>query len=134
EAVRFPQGMTAWLLCRYDDVRAALIDGERLSSVDAPSRHLLDDYDLGSPAEPGALLRSDGAAHARLRSRLQGEFTVRRMDAFAPQVQSIIDRQIARMTATGRADLVADFANPVSAHAVGALLGVPPADRDSFVT
>jgi cytochrome P450 len=135
QAVQFPQGMPAWLLCRYSDVRAALIDSERLSSVDAPSRHLLDDYDLDSPVEPGALLRSDGQAHTRLRSRLQGEFTVRRMSDFAPTVQSIVSGQIDRMLEAGSAgDIVAGFARPVSAHAIGALLGVPPQDRDSFVT
>ncbi len=135
QAVQFPQGMPAWLLCRYSDVRAALIDSERLSSIDAPSRHLLDDYDLGAAAEPGALLRSDGTSHTRLRSRLQGEFTVRRMSDFAPEVESIISSRVDHLLESGSGcDLVADFAKPVSAHAIGALLGVPPHDRDSFST
>lgn len=135
QAVQFRHGLPAWLLCRHSDVRAALIDSERLSSVDAPSRHLLDDYDLGSPVEPGAILRSDGHAHTRLRSRLQGEFTVRRMNDFEPEVQAIISGRIEQMLEAGSsADMVADFAKPVSAHTIGALLGVPSKDRDSFAT
>lgn len=60
---------------------------------------------------------------------------MRRIDTFATSVQSIIDSSVDQMLQAGTtADLVSDVAQRVSAHSIGALLGVPAAHRDSFLT
>jgi cytochrome P450 len=133
--VRCPRGIDAWLVTRYDNVRQVLADATGFSSIDAPFGHLTDSWNLGSPPEPGSLIRSDGATHGRLRRRLAKEFTASRMDAYRPYLEGIVDGQI-DMLQGKRADLPVDlydaFALPVAALAICELLGMPASDRAGF--
>lgn len=131
--VRCPRGIDAWLVTRYGDVRRVLADPGHFSSVDAPFGHLTDSWELGSPPDPGALIRMDGDGHLRLRRRLAKEFTVRRMQAFRPRLQAVVDAQLDSLAGSdGPVDLYAAFALPVGALAICELLGVPTADRGAF--
>ncbi|MFE4516974.1 cytochrome P450 [Kitasatospora sp. NPDC056783] len=129
--VRCPAGMDAWLVSRYEDIRAVLAD-PRLSSRGAGSMHMLPSYDRADPP-PGSMIQLDGEEHTRLRRLLIGEFTVRRLAALRPAVQRITDRHIDAMLAAGPgADLVRDFALPIPSQLICELLGVPYADHDAF--
>ncbi|MFJ6620123.1 cytochrome P450 [Kitasatospora sp. NPDC091335] len=128
--VRCPAGMDALLVSRYEDIRAVLAD-PRLSSRGAGSMHMLPSYDRRDPP-PGSMIQLDGEEHARLRRLLIGEFTVRRVEALRPSVQRITDRRIDAMLAGSSADLVRDFALPMSSLVICELLGVPYDDHEAF--
>lgn len=126
---RSPGG--AWVLTRYEDVRAALED-ERLGN--APARHavvhernraryvcadvaaniipFLDPPDHAAPRR--ALAR---AFHERLRRR-------------PPELSGIADHLVAQWHDHAVRDVVADLASPLAVHVVSTLLGVPRADFD----
>ncbi|GAA4216487.1 cytochrome P450 [Actinocatenispora rupis] len=129
--VLLPDGSTPWLLTRHADVRAAMSD-PRLSADDRdPAYPRL----VGAPRVSGWLsfLRMDGAAHARLRRMLIGEFTVRRVDAMRPGVQAAVDRLLDALADRPQpADLLDAFALPLPSMVICQLLGVPYADREFF--
>ncbi|MFI9381799.1 cytochrome P450 [Kutzneria sp. NPDC052558] len=129
--VRCPAGMDAWLVSRYEDIRAVLAD-PRLSSRAASSQHMVPGYDFERSPNPGQIIQLDGEEHSRLRRMLIGEFTVRRMEALRPYIQRITDEHIDAMVAKPEADLVADFALPIPSLVICEMLGVPYADRAAF--
>ncbi|WP_370971032.1 cytochrome P450 [Amycolatopsis sp. cg9] len=130
--VRCPAGMDAWLVTRYQDVRAVLAD-RALSSRGASSVHVNPNADLDEEVSPGSIIQLDGAAHSRLRKKVIAEFTVRRVEALRGYVQELVESHLDAMLAKpGRADLVADFALPIPSLVICELLGVPYADRSRF--
>ncbi|WP_370948779.1 cytochrome P450 [Amycolatopsis sp. cg5] len=130
--VRCPAGMDAWLVTRYDDVRA-LLSERTMSSRGASSVHVNPNADLTEEVLPGSIIQLDDQAHSRLRKMVIAEFTVRRMKTMRGYVQDLVDSHLEAMLAKpGTADLVADFALPIPSLVICELLGVPYADRARF--
>lgn len=134
---RLPSGVEAWLVTRYGDAREALADG-RLSKN--PEHHAEDakgKSKTGIPGERSAnvmthLLNIDPPDHTRLRRLVSKAFTPRRVAEFAPRVQELTDGLIDRFAASGKADLIHDFAFPLPIYAICDLLGVPREDQDDL--
>src|SRR5579859_5496329 len=80
--VVMPRGNRAWMITRYEDVRAALADPR-----------LLKDPRKLAGSGPGALgshlLSTDPPDHTRLRKLVMAAFTARRVEALRPRVVSI---------------------------------------------
>jgi cytochrome P450 len=88
-----------------------------------------------SPPTPGVFIAMDPPDHTRLRKKLIGAFTVRRMKQLEEHIITIVDQQldeVARMAPP--IDLVTAFALPVPSLVICELLGVPYADRATFQT
>ncbi|MFI6326207.1 cytochrome P450 [Nonomuraea sp. NPDC050556] len=135
--VTTPLGVDAWLVTRYEDVRAVLGDSERFII----GRHGLVQNPAAPPLSPeelaelraGNLLAFDPPEHTRLRRMLTGEFTVRRMRRLEPRIEQIVEDHLDAMEAAGSpADLVSDFALPIPSLVICELLGVPYEDRGGF--
>ena len=122
-------GQPAWVVSRYQDIRAALLD-PRLSADTIP--------DLLKPASPDSTVpvmfaRIDDPEHHRLRRMMTRDFTFRRCESMRPQIQELVDQHLDDMIRTGPpADLVRDFALPVPSLVIALLLGVPPEDLGFF--
>lgn len=122
-------GAPAWVVSRYQDIRAALVD-PRLSADTIPAAI----RPGGSSATaPVMFARVDDPEHHRLRRMVTGNFTFRRTEAMRPQIQELVDRHLRDMIDKGPpADIVRDFALPVPSLVIALLLGVPAEDLGLF--
>ncbi|MFD8500567.1 cytochrome P450 [Amycolatopsis sp. NPDC059657] len=128
--VRMWNGTTAWVVTRYDDIRAILAD--RRFSADG-TRDGFIQFAPGVNAQVSTFIRMDDPEHARLRKMLARNFTVRRAESMRPEIQRITDDHVNRLLSLGPpADLVTEFALPVPSLVISRLLGVPYEDADLF--
>jgi cytochrome P450 len=78
------------------------------------------------------MLFLDGATHARLRGLCSAAFTSRRVQGLKDQIQDIADDLIDKVAASGRMDVIGDFAAPLPAIVTAALMGLPIADHEQL--
>ena len=129
--VDLPGNGRAWLITRYEDVRAALAD-PRLAK---DPRKRFPDWDPGPMQAMFNLhmLNLDPPDHTRLRRLVQKAFTPGRVAALRPRVQEIAAALLDEAAAPdGVTDLLDAYAFPLPITVICELLGVPVADRDSF--
>ncbi|MGW0337300.1 cytochrome P450 [Streptomyces sp. NPDC003011] len=128
--VRLWDGSTPWLVTRYEDQRALLLDPRVSADISRPG------YPLQAPSNGKnniSFILMDDPEHARLRRMVTAPFAVKRVEALRPGVQKIVDDLIDGMLAAGGpVDLVEAFALPVPSLVICQLLGVPYADHDFF--
>ena len=132
--VRDPNGLEYWLVSRYDEARAALAD-ERLSKDPRRAWDALRAAGMvsGEPGEATFDLHStDPPDHTRLRALVAKGFTAGRVERLRPRVGEIAADLLSSLAGRESADLVEEFAYPLSLTVIAELLGVPVADRDRF--
>lgn len=123
------QGNPVWVVSRYRDIRAALVD-PRLSAKTIPDSIMPKDDDNKVPV---MFARTDDPEHHRLRRMMTSNFTFRRCESMRPQIQDMVDHYLGQMIEHGApADLVREFALPVPSMVIALLLGVPPEDLELF--
>jgi cytochrome P450 len=123
------QGNPVWVVSRYQDIRAALVD-PRLSAKTIPDAIMPTDADNKIPV---MFARTDDPEHHRLRRMMTSNFTFRRCESMRPQIQEMVDHYLGEMIDSGApADLVREFALPVPSLVIALLLGVPPEDLGLF--
>ncbi|HSU62911.1 MAG TPA: cytochrome P450 [Burkholderiales bacterium] len=125
-------GLRAWILTRYEDVKAACLDLEGLSS------DRLTPFFAASPeAKRMAALQAcltrwmvfrDPPDHTRLRRLAARVFNVRSMQALKPGIESTTQWLLERIGERESFDFVAEFASPLPALVIMDMLGVPRAD------
>jgi len=114
----------AWILSRYDDVRAALTNPVFTTRSYARQTEPL----LGK-----TLIQLDGREHALHRGLLTPSFregSIR--ERFESLIQGSIDELIGAVAARGEADLVNDVVVHLPVRIMVGLLGLPGEDRDRF--
>ncbi|MDI3288731.1 cytochrome P450 [Polyangium sp. 15x6] len=135
----FPDGHEGWLVTGYDAVRKLMADTRFSSRQDIGILHV--PYEVPgmpaitepSPQVPGVFIAMDPPDHTRLRSRLTGAFTVKRMKMLEEQIIDIAERQLDDLSRLPPpVDLVKEFALPVPSLVICELLGVPYTDRGTF--
>jgi cytochrome P450 len=127
-----PPGVPAWLVTRYDDVKALLGD-PRLSK---DMERFLPGPALPSEHLRGVLTRnmlaSDPPAHTRLRRLAAREFTARRVEILRARIAGLADGLLELLGDAGTADLMEAFAAPLPVMVICELLGVPQEDAATF--
>lgn len=127
--VSVPYGDDAWLVTRWDDVKAVL-DDPRFSRAAAA---LSDEARLTPTPIRTSILGMDPPEHTRLRRLLGGVFSGREVEKLKGMVTETAGRLIDEMIKKGPpADLVEQFVMPFSGLVICELLGVPFEDRDDF--
>lgn len=133
--VRLPAtgGGHAWLVTRYDDVRAVL-DDVRFSRAAS--------YAPEAPrfpglfqAPPGMIISLDPPEHTRLRTLVAQAFSVERIENMRPRVRELVDELLDSAdadAATAPVDLLGRFTFPLALTVIAELLGVPPEDQQRF--
>ncbi|TAM67282.1 cytochrome P450 [Mycobacterium sp.] len=123
------QGNPVWVVSRYQDIRAALVD-PRLSAKTIPDSIMPTDAENKVPV---MFARTDDPEHQRLRRMMTSNFTFRRCESMRPHIQDMVDHYLGQMIDNGApADLVREFALPVPSMVIALLLGVPPDDLELF--
>ena len=123
-----------WALTRWDDVWNAASDWETFASDP--------DHYAETDSEPTELMPRwmmdfgifylDPPRHNRMRSLLAKTFTPRRIDSLEPTVRDLARRLLTDVRDAGRCELMHDYAAPLATQVIGALLGVPAAERWQF--
>src|SRR6185369_510214 len=126
-----------WLVSRYADVFAALRD-HRLSSAqlaEVMGRLPEGEREEARPLRDiltNRLLLTDDPDHRRIRMLMQLAFTPRQVERMREEIQLTIDELLEPCQGSGGLDLIADFADPLPAHVIAAMLGIPARDRQLF--
>ncbi|WP_134662811.1 MULTISPECIES: cytochrome P450 [unclassified Amycolatopsis] len=135
----FPDGHEGWLITGYEAVRQVMSDARFSNRLDLGVVHV--PYETPgmpvatepSPQIPGLFISMDAPDHTRLRRKLTGAFTVKRMKQLEDGIIAITEQQLDAVAQLAPPiDLVREFALPVPSLVICELLGVPYADRETF--
>jgi cytochrome P450 len=126
-------GREAWLITRFDDAYAVLRDRRTSDDSSHPNFPSLS-RGRPMPMVTRSFSRMDGREHARLRKMVMPTFSASQVERMRPDIQRIVDEQIDHLLATERpADLVAEYAQPVSITVLSDVLGIPREDMDFYL-
>ncbi|GGZ25542.1 cytochrome P450 family protein [Streptomyces poonensis] len=134
--VETPDGVRAWVVTRYNDVRTALADprlsrdigklygslgrqlGVELKTTDEISNHLAN---------------SDPPRHTPLRKALSFAFTPKRVRGLREGWPKVVDDLLDEMESTGNRDLNTGLSEPLPIVTIAQLMGVPASDWPRFL-
>ncbi len=121
----------AWVVTGYQEVVTVL---HKFSADRTPTPDHLAAMGLGALAPIAQvmvkqMLFMDAPAHTRLRGLCAAAFTSRRIEHLRAQIHDIADDLVDRVIASGRMDVVGDFASPLPAMVTARMLGVPVEDH-----
>lgn len=130
DPVHWSPRLKAWVLTRYDDVRAVLLDREVSSDRLRPFFATLPGAEA---ARIGEIIRylshwmvfRDPPEHTRLRRLTSKIFHLQSMNAMRPQAETLAAWLLERIGSRMEVDFIADFAGPLPALVIMAMLGVP---------
>jgi len=129
DPVHWDEEHQVWVLTRYADVAAALVNptlvrggGEVTVETDDPLHRVL----------TRMMLFSEPPRHTRLRSLANRAFTPRRVEGMRPRIQAIVDELFEAIGGRRELDLIADLAYPLPVIVISEMLSLPRADIDRF--
>jgi len=133
DPVHWSDSLKAWVITRYDDVRAVALDRAMSADRVRPFFNVLPPEEQRRLADLGHYLTlwavfKDAPDHTRLRGLMNRAFTPRAVEALRPNIERLVDDLIDAIVARGSADLIADFAYPLPASVIMDMLGVPRSD------
>src|ERR1700691_253445 len=134
DPVHWDPTMTAWVVTGYPEAITVL---KNYSADRTPPPAYLEQLGL-SFMKPFAevmlqqMMFMDGARHSRLRDICAAAFTPRRVEELRTVIECIADELIDKVIASGRMNIIADFANPLPAIVTAKLLGVPIEDHEQL--
>lgn len=130
DPVHWSPRLKSWVLTRYDDVRQVLLDREVSSDRMRPFFATLPGPEA---ARIGDIVRylstwmvfRDPPEHTRLRRLTSKVFNLQSMNAMRPAAEALAEWLFERIGGRTDIDFVADFAGPLPALVIMAMLGVP---------
>lgn len=134
EPIFFWEPLGAWIVTRYDDVKAVLEDTTRFTQkgILAPSPEgfapEVTEVLHGGRAKLNVtpmLGNFDGPDHRRLRQAIHRSFTPRRVRLLEPDLRAIVDECLDEMIGQGEADVIETLTCRVPIRAVFLLSGFP---------
>jgi pimeloyl-[acyl-carrier protein] synthase len=137
--VYFSERLNGWIVTRYADVSAGLLDKRLISRrrVESFSRRL-DPTDQDRMAALQRHLEKwignmDPPDHTRLRALVNKAFTPRMVQELAHSIESIASRLLDAAQAKGEMEFVRDFAYPLPATVIATMLGIAAEDQHRFI-
>lgn len=125
------EGLSVWLVTRWEDARAVL--GSPAFSVDPRHPGAPTDRAGQQQFPPGVFFSHDDPVHARMRRTVTREFMIKRVDALRPAIARLTGEILDDLTKReGPVDLVEHFSMPLPFLVICELLGVPYEDYAYF--
>ena len=122
DPVHYSRLAGGWVLTRYEDAQAVLLDHRRFSNMQGRS-------DYGQDA---SMLDLDPPDHTRLRSLVSKAFTPRTVAKQEPRVQQIVDELLEAAGEQDCLDLIEVLAFPLPVIVIAEMIGVPTEDLEQF--
>lgn len=107
-----------WVLSRFEDLRALLLDHAHFSSA------------IMSDELP--MLSDDPPRHSHLRALVNKAFTPARIEALRPEIEVLARQLVGALPAGTEVDVVGALTTPLPVAVIGRLLGVPEVDHPRF--
>ncbi|MFJ9752635.1 cytochrome P450 family protein [Streptomyces chartreusis] len=129
---RMPKGELIWLVIGYSEARQVLADDRFVQDarrLGGTSTSRVPNTRSGFSLDRN-LLNLDPPDHTRLRRLVSAAFSERSARLMKPFVKEACQNALAAMDPHTSADLIAEYATPVSLHTICHLLAVPAADRE----
>ncbi|MFI7123136.1 cytochrome P450 [Amycolatopsis sp. NPDC049868] len=136
--VRLPNGLSCWLVTRYDDVRLVLADPRFASDTrQYPQAWEQVDWRSASTDMLAAFGRnlssSDPPEHGWLKAPIAAFFTPARAKARAPRIREVAELFLGAIPSGERIDLIAEYTVPVAVTVMCETYGIPECDRGTFL-
>ncbi|ATL68423.1 cytochrome P450 [Nocardia terpenica] len=129
--VATPDGPPAWLVTRYGDVRAGLLDG-RLSTNQRHARG--NDYRGFSVPEPlDTFLNGEANDLDRLRRAVTSEFQPRRLGEWRTRAAAMLEPMLEKLDGATEFDLVEQVTVPLPAAVLTDVLGLSDTTHDQLL-
>jgi hypothetical protein len=130
DPVHWSPRLKSWVLTRYDDIKAVCLDKEVSSDRLRPYFATLPGAEA---ARIGQIIRylthwmvfRDPPEHTRLRRLTSKVFNLQSMNAMRPAAEELVQWLLERIGGRREIDFVAEFAGPLPALVIMAMLGVP---------
>lgn len=129
EPVFYSPLFDAYVLTRYDDVLTVLKDTARFSSTDSLhsvinyTPEVIDVLRQGFPFV--SLITSDGDLHKRLRAPFAKVFAPDQLQVIERSIHTVANRLVDSFVHDGRADILAQFAYPLTLEVIFTIYSVP---------
>ncbi len=129
-------GLGHYVVTRYDDVESILLDRETFAAANAsaplfpPCAEAQEILKAEGYKRVPTLNNADPPRHAPMRKAVFTCMSRRRLIALEPEVRHHARRLIEALVRRPEADLVAELAYPLPAHAAMGLIGIPQQDID----
>ena len=121
--VFFNEKFRFYALSRYEDCSAAVRDFKTFSSASGTSLEEL-------KAQVQLLINTDPPVHSKMRHLIAGMFTPAKVAPLEDAVRSLAKELLAPHLASGRIDIISDFAAKLPMAIICRLLGFPREDED----
>ncbi len=121
--VHYNRKRNAFILCRYEDVRAAARNDALLSNRDGVVR---------ARFEVPVLLNMDRPRHTELRRKALPGFTRGALEGWAPTVDRMAAELVTGLLDDPGSDVVEHLAVPLPMRMIAHILGIPPEDEAFF--
>ncbi|MFE9322053.1 cytochrome P450 [Nocardia sp. NPDC052278] len=130
--VRTPDGPPAWLVTRFADVRAGLLDNRLSTQPRYAGETDYRGFVVPSPLDLG-FLESEPEDHARLRRAVTAELSPRRLAEWARTAPELVSACLSEVDSGGTIDLIERFAVVLPAAVLGELLGLAAPEREALL-
>ena len=130
-------GLRPWVVTGYRHIRALLADPRLSLNADNTTEEVRAAIRAGQPEERvnllgRNLLTVDPPDHTRLRHVVSGALGAHRTAAWDALVRQTADRLLGNLAGRDEADLMAEYAVPLSVRVVCTLIGIPESAHDQF--
>lgn len=127
--VHWSPALRAWVVTRYDDVRAVMLDQSLLSDTVTPfyqaqSEETQSKIEILLRYLGNWLVFKDPPDHARIRRLASRVFTAESLQQVRPNVQAIVAHLMAELDGQKEIDLVKQFSGPLPAYVIMDMLGI----------
>jgi cytochrome P450 len=127
--------MGMWVLTRYEDIRAVLID-RRFSSSQIPELVKMQGQRLGQEGFGAieqlgrkSIVFTDRPEHTRLRHLVNKAFNSAVVEARRPHITATAERLVDELVDKGHLEFIADFADPLPLHVMSDMMALPQEAR-----